>query len=159
MPAVLIKASLLDKAVINNLMQFYMYDFSEFVDCNILPDGLYPPYTELDHYWIETDRRFPYIIRSEETYIGFVLVKLVETSVHNYFSIAEFFVMKKYRKQGIGAAMAKEVFDLHSGKWEVWQKETNTPAQLFWHKVIKRYTNNRFTEKRENGKLIQDFQN
>src|SRR5258708_33683791 len=105
------------------------------------------------------NHRFPYIIKKDEKYIGFVLVKFIETAERNYFSIGEFFVMRKYRREGIGRSVAAQVFNLHRGQWEVYQKENNIPAQLFWNKVIADYTKGRFNERFVNGKRIQDFEN
>jgi predicted acetyltransferase len=55
-------------------------------------------------------------------------------------SISEFFVMRKYRKKGVGRAAAIEVFDMFPGLWEVLQHEANVPAQRFWEEVIGAYT-------------------
>jgi len=66
--------------------------------------------------------------------------------------------MRKYRKEGIGKAVAEQIFDLHRGQWEVYQKESNKPAQLFWNRIIDEYTKGQFKERFENGKRIQDFE-
>ena len=152
----LIKASHEHKTIIKNLMQLYMYDFSEFVDIDVEVDGLFEPYKNLDDYWKDTNR-FPYIIQQHEKYIGFVLVRHIEEQQRDYFSIAEFFVMKRYRRMGTGKTIARQIFDLHKGKWEVFQREANKPAQIFWKKVIDEYTNGNFTERFEDGKTIQQF--
>jgi len=154
----LIKACLQHKTVIKNLMQLYMYDFSEFVDMDVEANGLFAAYRNIDGYW-QDENRFPYMIQQNEKYIGFVLVRCIEELQRNYFSVAEFFVMKKYRRTGIGKVIAHQIFNLHKGKWEVFQKETNKPAQLFWKKVIDEYTTGNFTERFEEGKTIQQFQN
>jgi predicted acetyltransferase len=153
----LIKASLEHKAVIKNLMQLYMYDFSEFIDIEVEVDGLFAAYKNLDDYWNDVNR-FPYIIQQGEKPIGFVFVRHVKEQQCNHFSIAEFFVMKRYRRTGTGTAVADRLFDLHKGQWEVFQKETNIPAQLFWKSVIDEYTKGDFTERFEDGKIIQEFQ-
>jgi len=153
----LIQASPEHKDVVKNLMQFYIYDFSEFVECDVEGDGLYAAYPHLEDYWKEKDYRFPYLIKKDEKYVGFVLVRFIESAERNYFSIAEFFIMKKYRRKGIGKAVAKQVFNLHKGRWEVYQKESNKPAQEFWTRIIDEYTKGQFKERLENGKRIQDF--
>jgi predicted acetyltransferase len=152
----LIKASYEQKQIINNLMQFYMYDFSEFVDLDVKADGFFAAYKNLDDYWND-ENRFPYIIQNEEKPIGFALVRLIESAQRSHYSIAEFFVMKKYRKKGIGKQTAIQLFNLHKGLWEVFQRESNKPAQLFWNNVIGAYTKGNFTERFEDGKTIQNF--
>ena len=132
----LIKASQEYKDVIKNLMQFYIYDFSEYLKCDVEEDGLFGGYPCLEDYWKEGNHKFPYIIKKGERYVGFALVRFIESEERNYFSIAEFFIMKKYRREGIGKAVAKQIFNLHKGQWEVYQKECNKPAQIFWNKII-----------------------
>ncbi|MEC4818405.1 MAG: hypothetical protein SAK29_34810 [Scytonema sp. PMC 1069.18] len=60
--------------------------------------------------------------------------------------MAEFFILRKYRRQGIGYRVASFIFDLFPSKWEVRQLGLNADAQTFWRKVINRYTNNQFYE-------------
>lgn len=155
----LIPASEEYKDVLKNLMQFYMYDFSEFVAIDVEEDGLFKAYPDLENYWKEKDHRFPYVIKKDEKYVGFVLVRFIESGIKNHFSIAEFFIMKKYRHKGTGKGVAKQIFDLHKGKWEVYQRESNKPARIFWRKIIDEYTKGKFTERFENGRFIQDFEN
>ena len=146
------------KEVIKNLMQLYMYDFSEYVDQDVEPDGLYKPYPKLEDYWNEDAGKFPYIIKMNNKYAGFILVKKNE-SITDSFSIAEFFILKKYRRAGIGKGAAKQIFDLHKGDWEVYQRENNLPARSFWIKVIDEYTQGQFLQALENGRAIQNFRN
>jgi predicted acetyltransferase len=159
MNAQLIKATPADREVIKNLMQLYIYDFSEYVDCDVENNGLFKSYPNLEDYWKEENDRFPYIIMYDNKYAGFALIRFIKTNRRNYFSVAEFFVMRKYRRKGIGRLIAEKVFDLHKGQWEVYQKQSNTTAQLFWSRVIDDYTKGRFEEHFENGRRIQDFEN
>jgi predicted acetyltransferase len=146
--AKLIRAFQEHEEVIKNLMQFYMYDFSEFIDCDVEADGLFEAYPYLEDYWKEEKHRFPYIIIKDEKYIGFVLARFIESEKRNYFSIAEFFIMKRYRREGVGKSIAMQVFNLHKGQW-----------QIFWNKVIDEYTKGQFKERLESGRRIQDFEN
>lgn len=59
-------------------------------------------------------------------------------------SVAEFFVMRKYRRKGVGKSIAFQVFDKFPSKWEVIQHGENIPAQLFWEKVVGEYTGGRY---------------
>jgi len=150
-------ASLQDKNVISNLMQFYIYDFSDFIEFDVEEDGLFAAYPGLEDYWKDGNDRFPYIVRQGDKYAGFALVRFIRSKTENFFSIAEFFILKKYRRNGIGSAVAKQLFDLHKGQWEVHQKENNKPARLFWNKIINEYASGQFKERLENGRWIQDF--
>lgn len=155
----LIKASAEYIGVFKNLMQFYFYDFSEYLKVDTEIDGLFAPYPNLEDYWKNDKDKFPYIVEKGANYVGFVLVKRILSEERNYFSIGEFFILRKYRREGIGKAIAIDIFNLHRGEWEVFQKESNKPAQLFWNKTIDEYTKGRFKERLENGRLIQDFEN
>jgi predicted acetyltransferase len=55
------RATLEEKDILNNLMQFYIYDFSEFMDLHVEDNGKFSDYP-LNDYWIE-DSRFPYLIK------------------------------------------------------------------------------------------------
>ena len=146
------------KQLISNLLQFYMYDFSEYTGHDIEPTGLFGIYPDLEKYWND-ETRFPYLIRKDEKDIGFVFVRLIQTAERNYFSIAEFFIMRKYRRKNIGRQAAVQVLDLHKGNWEIFQMESNIPAHAFWCRVILDYTRGQFSERVENKRTIQSFDN
>jgi predicted acetyltransferase len=73
---------------------------------------------------------------------GFALVNshCKDISSSGVYSIAEFFVMLKYRRKCIGRYVAKKVLDMHRGQWEVLQMSKNVRAQKFWKSVISEYT-------------------
>ena len=48
-------------------------------------------------------------------------------------SIAEFFVMRKYRRKGVGRIAATRSFDRFPGRWEVLQRGENAPSYVFWN--------------------------
>jgi predicted acetyltransferase len=150
------KAELKDKEAIKNLMQFYFYDFSEFVEAYVGNDGLFGEYPYLNNYW-EEEERFPYLVEKDGKLAGFILVREVQEENNLYWSIAEFFIIKKFRLSGLGMYAAHHVFESHKGNWEVFQIETNKPAQAFWRKVINDYTKGQFVERKEEGKIIQVF--
>ena len=140
------------KSILRNLLELYKYDFSEFdPDDDINSNGLYE-YKYLDHYWTE-DNRYPFFIMVDDKLSGFALVRSVgENDIkQTIYSMAEFFVMKKYRKQRIGQTAAYKLFDKFSGIWKVGQIEANIPSQEFWRKTIERYTNGNYKEIREDN--------
>ncbi len=138
-------ASLEDKVILRNLMELYAYDFSEFDQCDVDAHGLFG-YNRLDHYWIESGR-YPFLIRVVGKLAGFVLVRTLDESITSpRHSIAEFFILRKYRRQGIGRVAAHQIFDMFPGQWSVAQIENNQPAQSFWRKVISEYTQGNFHE-------------
>lgn len=149
------------KEVILNLMQLYTYELSFFEDettkFNLLDNGLYSISKYIDLYWKES-KRFPYILKCDGKIGGFALVRFNE---EGYYEIAEFFVLNKYRKLGAGTFMAKKMFNLFHGKWEIRILLKNKRAQDFWRKVVTDVTNSDFEEKliRNNSRYAFYFEN
>jgi len=133
-----------EKSVLRQLLELYAYDFSEYDDEDVNEHGFYG-YTYFDYYWTE-ETRHPFFIRVDGRLAGFVLVNeyCYVVKEHGTKSIAEFFVMRKYRRKGIGKAVAVQVFDRFPGKWEVIQHGENEPSKIFWESVIREYTNGNY---------------
>ena len=152
----LIKANREHTETLANLLQFYIYDFTEFINAHVEENGRFKEYP-LNDYWAKDDH-FPYLVRIDGKYAGFALVNWNEEETKSYFSMTEFFIMKKYRRAGLGKAVAHDLFRLHKGDWKVFQIEKNERAQSFWRHVIHEYTGGQFTERVEEGKKItQEF--
>ena len=134
-----------EKPILRQLLELYEYDFSEFERTDVGPHGFYG-YRYLDHYWTEPDRH-PYLIRVDGNLAGFVLVNRHTVSGEDRWSVAEFFVMRKYRGRGVGALTAASVFDLHPGAWEVMQVASHPGSTAFWRRVIGRYTGGKYEER------------
>ncbi len=132
------------KSVFMQMMELYMYDFSEFSDADINEYG-YFGYSRIDDYWNE-EGRYPFFIRVDEKLAGLVLVRSCceYNDLPNPHNIAEFFVMKKYRRKGVGNVAAMKVFDMFPGSWEVSQWTNNLSAQNFWKQVISEYTKGKY---------------
>ncbi len=132
------------KPVFIQMMELYLYDFSEFSEDDINESG-YFGYPHIDDYWKE-EGRHPFFIRADGQLAGLVLVRCCceHHQMADPHNIAEFFVMKKYRRKGVGRAAARKVFNLFSGGWEIscWMK--NQPAQKFWSRVVAEHTNGNY---------------
>lgn len=149
-----------DKEIIYNLMQLYTYELSFFedetTDFKLLDSGLYVISKYVEMYW-KSDKRHPYILKCDNELAGFVLQRYNE---ENKNEIAEFFVLNKYRRSGAGKFMARKMFELYKGPWEVRTLLKNERAQNFWRSVIKEFSNNNFEEKliRQNSRLAFYFE-
>ena len=103
-----------NRQTLQNLMQLYLHDFSEFDDEDVDDRGLFE-YTYLDLYWLE-ERRFPFVISSEGKLAGFALISRGtfhlqrNTFVEELVNMSEFFVMRKYRRRGVGRIAAHDCF-------------------------------------------------
>jgi len=133
-----------DKSILRRMIELYQYDFSEFDGADLDAHGSYG-YAYLDYYWLE-ESRHPFLVRVDGKLAGFVLVRDQAYLPGNQRSIAEFFILRKYRRRGVGRQVAFHIFDLFPGKWEVTEIEANLPAQQFWRRVIGEYTGGKFQE-------------
>lgn len=148
-----IRASSSQQSLLANLLELYIYDFTGFHDVPLGPDGRFG-YPELPLYWQHPDR-FPFLIRVSGDPAGFVLVKKAENCNGPAWDIAEFFVLRAYRRQGVGTAVAHRVWNRLPGLWQVRVMQANATACAFWEQAIGRFVGERFdTIERENGGLL-----
>jgi predicted acetyltransferase len=150
----LVKAGKEEEQILHNLMQFYIYEFSQYLPVITLEsNGTYKPF-DLAPYWSKSNYH-PFFIKRENELIGFALVESASETEPN--SILEFFVIRKYNGKGYGKIVATELFRMFPGKWHITQIEKNEPAQAFWRSTISSFTRGKFIEKFVNGKFIQEF--
>jgi predicted acetyltransferase len=135
-----------DRAVIRRLIQLYHYDFSEFDGSDVDSHGEFL-HRYFDEYWNDSDRK-AFLFRVDGAWAGFALVFTGEPR-----GIAEFFVMRKYRRHGVGSQAAAHLFERFPGRWTVRQKLLNPPATAFWRKAIPY----RFDEVDYEGEIVQSF--
>lgn len=136
--------TLAHKETLRNVMALYLYEFSQYGGEDVDEDGRFP-YRYFDLYWTEAGR-FPYLIQVNDQIAGLVLVRTLDDGDDPLFHLAEFFVMAKYRRQGVGREAAFRLFDRYQGRWEVQQEAANLPAQTFWRAIIGAYTDGRYHE-------------
>lgn len=125
-------ASLDEKPVIANLIQLYLYDMTESMPFPVGVDGRFE-YGFLDRFW-----RFPYLIYSGDELAGFALVigECPLTGRQPCWFMAEFFVLKAYRRGGVGRAALAAIIDRHPGDWHIGVPLANQPAQAFWGRAL-----------------------
>lgn len=135
------------RSVLDNLAQLYQYDFTEFDDADADNDGKFG-FVDFDHLFAQRVHR-AYLIRVDGCVAGFATAYRGEAfrdpDVQLWW-MDEFFVMRKYRRRGVGECVAREIFDALGGTWEVGQIAPNRAAQAFWCRVIGRYTSGDFQE-------------
>jgi predicted acetyltransferase len=132
----LVPAAREQEPVLANLLELYAHDFSEFVDLVIGSDGRFH-YPRLPLYWLE-ETRFPFLVKVDGHLAGLVLVSRgsLISDDPQVWDMAELFIMRRYRRRGIGAALAQEVWRRFPGAWEVRVRESNTTALVFWEATI-----------------------
>jgi predicted acetyltransferase len=135
----IIPASWEQKAILDNLLELYMHDFCEFVDLEIGPDGRFD-YGDLDIYWTEPARH-PLLVYVDTRLAGFALIDGLprESPEVVVWDVAEFFILRGYRRAGIGTEVAHQVWKRFPGRWQVRVIVSNQPAYRFWHHAIKSF--------------------
>ena len=126
-----------ERDVFANLLELYAYDDSAIVGSDVGPSGRYG-YCWLDSYWTEPGR-VPFLIEVNGRLAGFVLVRRVSSEAGDppRHSIAEFFVLRKYRRRGVGSRVAREVFERLPGEWHV-DVFISPRARSFWQRLMER---------------------
>jgi predicted acetyltransferase len=125
--------------IVANLLELYAHDFSEFYDLDLGADGRFG-YRDLPLYWSEPNRH-PFLVRMDGNLAGFVLVKRgsLISGDEAVWDMAEFFVVRGYRRRGIGTQVAHEVWRQFPGRWEVRVLQSNHSAHHFWKHAIKAF--------------------
>lgn len=130
-----------DHALLDGLMQFYMYDFSEFArnpaDFRFNARGGFEPYPRLADYFGAKDR-WPLLIYVGDDVAGFALINqrshLTGGEVER--NVAEFFIGRPFRRNGVATRAFHKLLRLHPGSWEVAVAARNAPALSFWSRAI-----------------------
>lgn len=136
----LLSATIEDRPVLSNLYQLYIHDFTDFVHLELGDDGRFG-YDPLSPYWSEPNR-FPFLVRLDGKLAGFALVKKGSDFSGNAeaWDMADFFVVRGARGQGVGYKVAEKIWRRFPGSWEVRVMFTNAPALAFWTKAVCRFT-------------------
>lgn len=137
-----IPATVEQKPIIAQLYELYTYEMTDLADFDIGDNGYYG-YADLPHYWIDSNR-FPYLVYVNKKLAGFVLVQQGSPvdSDPDVWDIAEFFIMRKFRRKGIGQFVAQQIWEKFAGPWQVRVWDNNKSAHSFWDGIIKRYSKN-----------------
>lgn len=134
----IIKARSDQQSVIAQLYELYTYEMTDLVDFDIKDNGYYG-YEDLLLYWKDSSR-YPYLIWVNQKLAGFVLLQQglpSETDTPpDVWDVAEFFIMRKFRKKGIGQYVAQYIWQKFKGPWQVRVWGNNEPAHAFWRAAI-----------------------
>ena len=130
-----------------NLLELYLHDMSEIFPIAVGTDGRFG-YEKLPLYWSERDTRFAFLIRSSVRVAGFALVTRGSPASDDPASldVAEFFVLRSYRRSGIGGHAARLLWDRLPGRWIVRVSQANRAGLRFWEQTIRAYTHGAFSE-------------
>ena len=127
------------KDVLFRLLQYSLFEESLGDQSDMNEDALFD-YPWFENYFTEVDRE-AYFIREQETdsLLGFAMINTYVQKCDFGHSIAEFMVLPKFRRKGIGRKAAAMCFAMHGGKWEVSPAAGSMQAYAFWKTVIEEY--------------------
>jgi predicted acetyltransferase len=132
-------------AVLRNLYEHYVHDMSEWLGIDVRPDGAFghdtSPLWEGEH--------AVFLARSGDALAGFGVVGsagawLDDPAVRD---VKDFFVLRRYRHQGLGDALAAHLWGAFRGPWLVRVFTGNRPALSFWRRVVAAYTGGGYDER------------
>ena len=131
-----------EQRLIEGLLQFYSYDFSEMepdgsadMDFDSL-EGRFSGY-DVQAYW-EEQGRVPLVIHRDGKPVGFALLNQHShrDGGHVERNMAEFFVARKFRRRGVASEALRQILKSYPGQWEVAVVARNAGALAFWPRAI-----------------------
>jgi predicted acetyltransferase len=136
-----IRATADQEPILQNLLELYAHDFSEFHNVVVGEDGRFG-YQHLSRYWQDPNLH-PFLIRVDGRLAGFALVQRGSkvSGDETTWDMAEFFILRGYRRHGAGTHAAHELWRMLPGPWEVRVMETNRKALPFWEHAVSEFLN------------------
>lgn len=128
---------------IENMMQFYTYDLSEWLPLKFGEHGFFSIQPEAD-YWRKQSTR-PFLIKAEGELAGFVTIDNQAHFEDTQYNIGYLFVSRRYRGRGIAAFVVSELLRTLPGQWQILHLDANQPARSFWARTIPLITQGEFT--------------
>lgn len=130
-----------DRPVLEALTQLYLHDMSAFFAgtgrLDLGEDGRFVVEPSLDR-WFGAAGHVPMLVEVGGRPAGFALVNdhsVLGEQVDR--AVAEFFVVRKYRRTGLGTAAARAVLSGAPGVWEAAVMRANAGAVAFWDAVMR----------------------
>lgn len=135
--------------MLRNLFQLYIHDMAGWFDIDTEADGSY----SYDTSSIWKNGYDAYLAKLGDSLAGFALIGRADEWLGDVggHDVHEFFVIRRYRRNGIGQRMAALLWDERPGAWLVRVLAANAPAVLFWRNVISSYSRGACTEE---GRIV-----
>ena len=135
-PAVdVVEASRAHRDLLVRLLQLYLHDLSAVESWDVDDTGSFGE-DDLDGCWVD-ERRHPFVILADDHVAGFAIVDegsevSGETDV---FDMAEFFVLRRWRRRGVGRQAVGQLTVRFPGSWEVRPFPGYPAGEQFWRRV------------------------
>ena len=122
------------KEEMRNYLNEYLIELKEFDDTIKFNKKGEPIYKYFDDYFIDKDR-YPIYFIIDNNIAGIALVRELEIG----YEIAEFYVLKEYRRDGNALVFINMIFNLFDGDFSFSTRLENKRAIKFWDKVSSDY--------------------
>ncbi|MFT5781627.1 MAG: putative acetyltransferase [Pseudomonas sp.] len=136
MPLQLLPTTAEQLPLIRNLYQFYAYESSDWEQEDVEIDGrfyLHEPHLAL--YWQRPDWSAQLILL-DGFIAGFLLIERSELAGVDALEFADLFILKKYRRQGIGRALVEQVIGASQQPWVVSLYPQDPLGAPFWQSLL-----------------------
>ncbi|MGE5455867.1 MAG: GNAT family N-acetyltransferase [Ignavibacteriales bacterium] len=133
-----------DKHILANLFQLYLHDISLSLPMDVNKHGIFDC-ASLDSYVNDEIENYPFFIKADNKYIGFALIDKRIIESNDTYELNILFILNSYKNNGIGRIIAFNIFNMFEGNWEIKPTPHCRSAKKFWERVIKEYTNNKYT--------------
>ena len=131
----LVPASAAQLPLVRNLYQFYAYDSSDWEGEDVEVDGrFYIHEPHLARYWQEPGWSAQLIL-ADGFIAGFLLIERSELPGIDAAEFADLFILRKYRRLGIGRALATQLLG-DGTPWLVRFYQQDSLACAFWQRLL-----------------------
>ncbi len=128
-----------EENILQNLLEFYLYDFNFFYEDDLNDNGRFE-FIDTNEYFTK-EKYEAFFIRVKDKLAGFILINNNTELIKNGTRIEEFWIMPKYRKGYFAFSVLKEVFFRYQNEIEFIILEQNKR----WLKAINYFINKNYT--------------
>ncbi|BAN48410.1 GNAT family N-acetyltransferase [Metapseudomonas resinovorans] len=122
--------------LIRNLYQYYAYESSDWEDEDVEVDGRFYIHEEhLARYWQEPQWS-AHLVLVDGFIAGFLLIERSELAGFDALELSDLFILKKYRRHGIGKTLVTQVLLGGDHDWLVRFYREDEVALAFWRSVL-----------------------
>ncbi len=152
----LIKATLDDYPIIQNMARYYVYDRTPFMGWECQKNGTFEC-IDFKHYF-ENPNEKAFLVKIGDELAGFVLLDKMQLIKPVDWNMGEFFILAKFQGKGIAYTIVNQVFKEHLGKWSIAVMPENIKAVKFWRKVASEVTD-QYDEVFKTGEELKTSEN
>ncbi|ANW26825.1 acetyltransferase [Vibrio coralliilyticus] len=133
-----------ERSTLENLFSYYVYDMSEFMGWTVPSHGKFTfNQQSLNPYW-QRDDHTPYFIYVGDELAGFALIRAYPEN-KEILDIEQFFVLRKFKGQGVGKRAFVNLSEKHKGNWQIRVLRQNKVALSFWKSAVERVVGEEYT--------------